>query len=407
MSASTSERWRTRRPRRRAAASSGSLSSTAVETISSMPGRRCAGSCPTSASMPSARSSSTRRGRAIAARHRATVAAQHARDARHAGAADPHAGAARAHVRSRARRSSSFATAAAASGRAHARMPARHLRETPGLGAQLSHASAQARAVERRVLDDHRTAGRGEMLAFAADGRPWHGDRVRAARAGRPPRAPRPCRRRGPRRGRRRPAPSRSDRSRQQAVALGRRRHRCGTRSRSRAPVTCRTMPSIEPSAPYAADAGLVDAACAGERAEHGQHERVLRQLELAHAPRRAWSRSKRAHRATDHLVARRPAPRRAGTPGTRDRPAARPGGWPGRGAHRPPSARAGCASARAASSIGPATKPPPPSTACGRRRRRMRRSASGAATSSASARASAERRPRAAARARRTDRTA
>ena len=132
------------------------------------------------------------RRRAIAARDRAAVAPQHARDARHAGAADAQEVQLGAHGRPRARRRSSRATAAAASGRAQARMPLRISVEPPGLGAQIGDARAQGLAVERGVLDDHRSAGGGEVPRHSrADGRPWHGDRVRAGRAGRPPRAPR------------------------------------------------------------------------------------------------------------------------------------------------------------------------------------------------------------------------
>ena len=165
MSASTSERWRTRRPWRRAAASSGSASSTAVETISSMPGRRCAGSCPSETSMPSAMSASTADGRAVAARDRRG----RGRAAR-ARCPTCRLRRCRAGARSaltcvpRARRSSSRATAAAASGRAQLRMPSRIASSRPGSARSSATRAPQLVAVERGVVDDHRTAGGGEVL---------------------------------------------------------------------------------------------------------------------------------------------------------------------------------------------------------------------------------------------------
>ena len=108
-----------------------------------------------------------RGGGAIASRDRSAVALQHARDARHAGATDAHQVHLGAHVRPRARRRSSRATAAAASGRAQLSMP----RACPRAGracAQVRDARLQELAVERRVVDDHRSAGPGEVLGIRA-----------------------------------------------------------------------------------------------------------------------------------------------------------------------------------------------------------------------------------------------
>ena len=166
MSASTSERWRTRRPwpRARRELRLGLVDRGRDDQLHARPQVRRI--------VPDARIDALgaqlldRRGRAIAARDRAAVPAQHARDARHAGSADPHAGAARRSRASRARRRSSRATAAAASGRATLRMPARIAARRPGSPRSSRDARAQPRAVERGVLDDHRTAGGGEMLAL-------------------------------------------------------------------------------------------------------------------------------------------------------------------------------------------------------------------------------------------------
>ena len=47
-------------------------------------------------------------------------------------------------------------------------MPLRMSGEPAGHAAQLGHARPQELAVERRVVDDHRSAGRGEVLGIGA-----------------------------------------------------------------------------------------------------------------------------------------------------------------------------------------------------------------------------------------------
>ncbi len=234
MSASTSERWRTRRPCRRARRRAPARLVDRARDDQLHAGPQVRGIVPDARIDALGAQLLDGRRRAVAARDGAAVPAQHARDARHAGAADAEQ-VQLAHGRSRARRRSSRATAAAASGRATLRMPSRIAARRPARRAARRRARATPRRRARRPRRSRHRRQRRNSAHSRADGRPWHADRVRAARADRPLRAPTPCRRRGSRRGRRQPAPSRSDRGRREhAVAVGRRRH--GPASPARGP---------------------------------------------------------------------------------------------------------------------------------------------------------------------------
>ena len=193
-------------------------------------------------------------------------------------------------------------------------MPSRMPASRPGAARSSATRVRSSVAVERGVLDDHRAAGRGEVLGvralMVARGMGiGYEQRGQAGRCELPDGAACATHAEVGGRQHRPEAVGRLD----HAIALGRSGHGLDDARVIAGARDVQDDAVLEAARPVGGDAGVVDAPRTGQRPEHGQHEGVLRASRARRAPRRAWSRSRRGRQA-----ARRPRSAAAPCPAAR-----------------------------------------------------------------------------------------